>query len=107
MTAETAPAVTLESFSAPSSSTSHPSEVPAAYTPDTPVDDICAVMTMEEAGNVIVPVGTCKDWTLSQVADRRPASLKWYLNGYNGDDNILRAGAKLMLEAISSMEKAG
>jgi hypothetical protein len=107
MTAEAPPAVTLESLSSPAEPSGNPSEVPAAYTPDTPVDDICAVMTMEEAGDVIVPVGTCKDWTLSQVADRRPASLKWYLNGYNGNDNILRAGAKLMLEAISSMEKAG
>jgi hypothetical protein len=111
MTAEAVPAVTLESLSSPAepsgNPSGNPSEVPAAYTPDMPVDEICAVMTMEEAGDVIVPVGTCKDWTLSQVADRRPASLKWYLNGYNGNDNILRAGAKLMLEAISSMEKAG
>jgi hypothetical protein len=107
MTAEAVPAVTLESLSSPAEPSGNPSGAPAAYTPDMPVDEICAVMTMEEAGNVIVPVGTCKDWTLSQVADRRPASLKWYLNGYNGNDNILRAGAKLMLEAISTMEKAG
>lgn len=79
------------------------------YTIHTPVDEICAVMSMEEAGNIIVPVGTCKGWTLSQVADRRPFSLKWYLNGYNGDDNILRAGAKMMLSAIDldNLQKAG
>lgn len=79
-----------------------------SYTIHTPVDEICAVMSMEEAGNVIVPVGTCKGWTLSQVADRRPFSLKWYLNGYNGDDNILRAGAKMMLSAIDldNLQKA-
>lgn len=83
-----------------------PTDVTSAYTADMPVDEICTMMTMEDAGNVIVPVGTCKGMTLSQVADRRPASLKWYLNGYSGDDNILRAGARLMLESISAMGKA-
>ena len=47
-----------------------------AYTSETPVEEICSMMTYEEASNVIVPTGTCKDWTLAQVADRRPASLK-------------------------------
>ena len=69
------------------------------------MDDICALMTVEEAGNIIVPSGTCKGWTLSQVADRRPVSLKWYLTGYSGDDNILRAGAKIM-QAMVEAKKA-
>lgn len=70
------------------------------YTKDMPVETICSMMTYEEAGNVIVPVGTCKGWTLSQVADRRAASLKWYINGYTGDDNILRAAATIMQENL-------
>ncbi len=68
------------------------------YTADMPVEDICRLMTLEEADSIIVDVGTCKGWTLDQVAQRRAASLKWYLNGYTGDNNILRAGAKLLLE---------
>lgn len=71
-----------------------------AYTSETPVDEICSVMTYEEASNVIVPTGTCKDWTLAQVADRRPASLKWYINGYQGNDNILRAAATIMQSTL-------
>lgn len=71
-----------------------------AYTKDMPVETICSMMSYEEAGNVIVPVGTCKGWTLSQVADRRAASLKWYINGYSGDDNILRAAATIMQENL-------
>jgi len=71
-----------------------------AYTKDMPVETICSMMTYEEAGNVIVPVGTCKGWTLSQVADRRKASLKWYINGYSGDDNILRAAATVLQAAL-------
>lgn len=41
------------------------------YSADMPVDAICSMMTYEEAGNVIVPLGTCKGWAMSQVADRR------------------------------------
>ncbi len=76
-----------------------------AYTADMPVEDICSMMTVEEAGNVIVPIGTCKDWTMSQVADRRPASLKWYINGYSGNDNILRAAATIMQSTLD-LQKA-
>lgn len=75
-----------------------------AYTADMPVETIRSMMTYEEAGNVIVPIGTCKGWTLSRVADRRPASLKWYINGYSGDDNILRAAAMIMQSAIDDEE---
>ena len=75
---------------------------PAAYTNDMSVDEICAVMTVEEAENIIVPAGTCKGWTLSQVAERRPVSLKWYLTGYSGDDNILRAGARIMQSVVEA-----
>lgn len=79
---------------------------PETYTKDMPVETICSMMTFEEAGNVIVPVGTCKGWTLSQVADRRAASLKWYINGYTGDDNILRAAATIMQASLDEMPKA-
>ncbi len=75
------------------------SELPA-YTADMSVEEICSMMSYEEAGNVIVPIGTCKGWTLAQVADRRPASLKWYINGYSGNDNILRAAATIMQSAL-------
>lgn len=69
-----------------------------AYTNDMTVEEICQRMTVDEASALIVEVGTCKGWTLEQVVQRRTASLKWYLNGYSGDDNILRAGAKILLE---------
>ena len=80
-------------------------EETSTYTKEMSVDEICSLMTVEEAGNIIVPAGTCKGWTLSQVADRRPVSLKWYLTGYNGDDNILRAGARIM-QTVVETEKA-
>ena len=76
------------------------------YSSDMPVDEICSMMTYEEAGNVIVPLGTCKGWPMSQVADRRPASLKWYINGYSGNDNILRAAATIMQASLGEMQRA-
>ena len=77
-------------------------ETELPYTRDMAVDEICARMTVEEAGALIVPIGSCKGWTLAQVADRRPISLKWYISGYNGDDNILRAGATIMQRLVEN-----
>lgn len=71
-----------------------------AYTAAMPVEEICRLMTVEDAENYIVDTGTCKGWTLAQVAQKRAASLKFYLNGYQGDNNILRAGAKLLLDQM-------
>ena len=67
------------------------------YTKDMPVEVICQTMTREEALAITVDVGKCSGWTLAQVEKERPASLKWYLNGYNGDNNIVRAGAHILL----------
>ena len=75
------------------------------YTNEMSVDEICALMSVEEAGNIIVPIGTCKSWTLSQVANRRPVSLKWYLTAYTGDDHIFLAALKIMLSQFE--QKAG
>ena len=69
-----------------------------SYNKSMSVEEICALMTVEEARNYVVPVGTCKNWTMDQVASRRPVSLKYYLSpAYTGDDNILRAAATIML----------
>ena len=69
-----------------------------SYNKSMSVEEICALMTVEEARNYVVPFGTCKNWTMDQVASRRPVSLKYYLSpAYTGDDNILRAAATIML----------
>lgn len=70
-----------------------------SFTSDMPVEKICSLMSLEEANQYVVKDGACKGWSLAQVADRRPASLKFYVNGYAGTDNILRAGAKLILDS--------
>lgn len=72
------------------------------YNKNMSVEEICALMSVDEARNYVVPVGSCKGWTMDQVADRRPPSLKWYLTGYTGDDNILRAAATIMMRLVDN-----
>ncbi len=77
------------------------------FTPDMPVEEILAGMTLEEAGRVVVDTGVCKGQTLAEVAQRRPPSLKFYrYGGYKGDNNILRAAAQIMLDSMEA-KKAG
>ena len=76
----------------------------AAYTQSSPVEEICRQMTYEQAQDVIVDCGTCKGWTLAQVADRRPASLRWYVKGYQGENNILRAAAAIIWDSLQEKQ---
>ena len=48
--------------------------------------------------------GTCKGWTLAQVADRRAASLRWYVKGYQGENNILRAAAAIIWDSLQEKQ---
>ena len=75
-----------------------------AYTKDMSVEEICAVMTLDEALEYVVPSGACAGQKLSQVADRRAASLRFYLTGYKGDDNILRAAATLIIASRPELQ---
>ena len=76
----------------------------AAYPQSTPVEEIRRQMTYEQAQNVIVDCGTCKGWTLAQVADRRPASLRWYVKGYQGENNILRAAVAIIWDSLQEKQ---
>lgn len=76
-------------------------EPPAAACP---VEKIRQQMTYEQAQNVIVDCGTCKGWTLAQVADRRAASLRWYVKGYQGENNILRAAAAIIWDSLQEKQ---
>ncbi len=75
-----------------------------AYTKDMSVEDICAVMSLDEALDYVVPSGACAGQKLSQVAERRAASLRFYLTGYKGDDNILRAAATLIIASRPELQ---
>ena len=53
-------------------------------------------MTQKEAENYVVKEGTCAGWSMATVLERRPASLRFYLTGYTGKDNVLRAAATIL-----------
>ena len=77
----------------------------ASYTADMDVSEITQRMTVDEAKTVVVQIGTCRGWTLEQVAQRRPASLKWDLYGCDQADTILTAAASVLLDNLQ--QKAG
>lgn len=92
--------------SAESAQESEVSAVQSSYTEDMSVEEICQRMTLDEARQVKVPLGTCKGWTLGQVETDRPSSFKWYLMEHTKVSNIVKAGASLLLEQIK-LKKAG
>lgn len=104
------PTTSLPVQTAPAEQTAPPASVASTeaprYTRSTPVAELLTLMTYEEACSVQVDVGTCRGQTMRNVAERRPASLKWYIQGYSGDNNILRAAAQIMLDSLSA-QKAG
>lgn len=81
---------------------------PAAhsYTDSTPVEEILQVMTLEDANAVVVPRGPCQGWTMAQVAERRPSSLRFYLTSFCECSNIQKAAATLLIRD-SEQKKAG
>ena len=84
--------------------------VPSKYTKNTPVPEIMELMTLEEAQKVVVDTGTCVGRTIQEVADTRPATLKYFqFGGYKGGNNILIAAATIMYKHLESQRlgKAG
>lgn len=78
----------------------------ASYTEDMPVEQICQLMTLEEARQVVVTKGTCNGWTMAQVAEKRPSSLRFYISGYGHVNNIQLAAATLLQQDMD-LKKAG
>lgn len=72
------------------------------YTASTPVEEICKVMTTEDAKKVVVDMGFNKGKTLGMVAVEKPQNLEWYINSYKGPNNILRAGAMVLIQAAAN-----
>lgn len=86
-----------------------PAEEPAApvtYTEDMSVEEIREHITVEQAMAVTVDFGTCKGWTLGQVLDRRPSSLRFYVFAAKEASNVLKAAASLLLDGMTQ-KKAG
>lgn len=90
-------------LSAPIQATPVAPPLPAtpAYTASSPLEEICKLMTVDEAKTVMIDCTANKGKTLGQVAVEKPGSIKWYAESYNGPNNLLRAGAKVLMQAAS------
>lgn len=73
-----------------------------AFTPEMSVEQILPMMTMQFAINYEVDCGVFKGKRLGQVAQEKPQSLEWYVTSYRGNNNILRAAAKFLLDKASA-----
>ena len=70
------------------------------YTKDMSVEEICSMMSVDDAENYTVDIGSVKGMTVKEIYDSpRRAVLRMYLDPtkYKGNDNILRAAATLVL----------
>ena len=85
---------------------SAPTQESGGYSPTMTVEEIAARMTLEEAMDIIADVGMCRGQTLAHIADKRPASLRWYVLGCKEASNVLKAGAKLVLESLTMQKTA-
>ena len=79
-----------------------PAPATPVFIPTMPVEQILPQMTMQFALNYEVDCGVFKGKKLGQVAQEKPQSLEWYVNAYKGNNNILRAAAKFLLDKASA-----
>ena len=74
---------------------------PVSYDKTTPIDEICAVMTLEDAKNYVIDGGLYNGWKVGTLAERRPVKvLEMIIEKYPTEDNILRAATKLILDSM-------
>lgn len=74
---------------------------PVSYDKTTPIDEICAVMTLEDARNYVIDGGPYNGWKVGTLAERRPVKvLEMIIEKYPTEDNILRAATKLILDSM-------
>lgn len=98
-TAPTAPAVQL-------ASPSFSPEIASKFTPNMTVEQIMATMTLEEAKAVIVDTGKNNGRSMAEIAATQPASIAWYLHKYDGKNNLMRASARILLDAGTKYQTA-
>ena len=62
-------------------------------------EELMKAMTLEDAKAYVIPVGSYKGKTLGALCIEKPGAVSWYVDSYRGRNNMLRAGAKLLLAA--------
>lgn len=94
--------------SAPAPAPSPSSPPPAApapqpeLTPSMSFKQAYAAMTLDKAKSVVIDCGCYRGQTLGQLALTKPGSLHWYVESYKGNNNLLRAAAKYLLDRAAA-----
>ena len=90
-TAQTVKSVVVDMPAAASTATA------PKYSDDMTVDEILSLMTEDEAAELVVTTGVNKGWTMAQVSEQRPSSLKYYAYLCEDCGNIMKAAAMLLM----------
>lgn len=73
-----------------------------ALTPGMSFEQAYAAMTLDKAKAVMIDCGCYRGQTLGQLALTKPGSLHWYVDSYKGNNNLLRAAAKYLLDQAAA-----
>lgn len=73
-----------------------------ALTPGMSFEQAYAAMTLDKATAVVIDCGCYRGQTLGQLALTKPGSLHWYVDSYKGNNNLLRAAAKYLLDRAAA-----
>lgn len=71
---------------------------PSGISSDMDAEKIYGMLNRDSAAAVVIPMGYHKGKTLGQLAMEKPKALEWYINSYNGPNNLLRAAAKYLID---------
>lgn len=63
------------------------------------VEELTKKMTLDDAKAYIIPMGFYKGKTIGELCLEKPSALTWYIDSYGGKNNLLRAAAKVLLDA--------
>lgn len=63
------------------------------------VDELMKKMTLDDAKAYVIPMGVYKGKTMGELCLEKPNALTWYVESYSGKNNLLRAAAKVLLDA--------
>ena len=63
------------------------------------VEELTKKMTLDDAKAYIIPMGVYKGKTIGELCLEKPSALTWYIDSYGGRNNLLRAAAKVLLDA--------
>lgn len=100
--APTAPTARRSPAPAPAPAAATPPVQEPALAPGMSFEQAYAAMTLDKAKAVMVDCGCYRGQTLGQLALTKPGSLHWYVDSYKGNNNLLRAAAKYLLDRAAA-----